>query len=170
MTSAFVDVDGMQRLNQAISQGGGVAVMPQDWVEIDALAQELNNDLELYPVIHAWPTKDGAQLTFWCAYCKDHHVHGRHIGFENLVARFGTHPLGPGLTARRFACTFNDRVPGGRGFCTCPIASGDGHRVAHCYHMDSPYWQHGYIIHEVPAGDARALRKVSRPRRKRSRN
>jgi hypothetical protein len=42
--------------------------------EIDSLAAKLDREIQLYPVIHAWRTNKGSQLTFWCTYCKDHHV------------------------------------------------------------------------------------------------
>jgi len=59
-------------------------------------------------------------------------------------------------------CTYNPNVPGGSGFCTCPVDSGDGHRVAHCWKTDSAYLEHGYILHEVEPNDVRALQKPSK--------
>jgi len=152
--------------------------------QINALAKELDREVELYPVIHAWRTNyhGGSQLTFWCRYCKDHHVHGRHHGpgtfrdDENVV-QLRTTPEGlirriPGMArlwkayVRRFEqCTYNPDVPGGRGVCTCPIGSGDGHRVAHCWNREpGSYYEHRYILHEVEPNDARATRRPQRTR------
>ena len=141
--------------------------------EIDSLAAKLDREIQLYPVIHAWRTNKGSQLTFWCTYCKDHHVHGRHIGdayvrYANnkVLGRLARNPQIDWLYrayVRKFAsCKFNDRFPGGRGVCTCPFGSGDGHRVAHCWKTDSAYWRHGYILHEVETNDVRALQKPKR--------
>jgi 3-polyprenyl-4-hydroxybenzoate decarboxylase len=32
--------------------------------QINALAKELDRDIELYPVVHCWRTNNGSQLTF----------------------------------------------------------------------------------------------------------
>ncbi len=37
----------------------------------------------------------------------------------------------------------------GRLPCTCPLGSGDGHRVAHCSDPRSPYYASGYVLREV---------------------
>lgn len=169
--------------------------------QIDALARDLDRELQRYPVIHAWPASNGSQLAFWCIGCETEHVHGRHIGRDYCFHcrahhAHGTHPPAPGCTdcnycqvetkllarrsfapvarqadqgwrrqvAAREACEYNPNVPGGRGFCTCPIGSGDGHRVAHCYNTASPYYAHGYILHEVEPNDARALTKPMGPK------
>lgn len=142
--------------------------------QMEALARDFNNDVELYPVIHAWPTQSGSQLQFWCRYCKDYHVHGRHMGTAYIAAvdrSDAKNSWVPRLDAvlplrlwKRYLegfanCTFNDCVPGGRGLCTCPVGAGNGHRVAHCWNTASAYYRHGYFLHEVPPNDARAVRK-----------
>lgn len=148
-----------------------------DMDQAEALADDLNRQLTLYPVIHAWRTNNGSQLTFWCRYCKDHHLHGRHSGasYIDSVNRWDAEnnwtcrvdavlPLR--LWKRRLQrfgkCTFNDRAPGGRGVCTCPMGSANGHRVAHCWKRDSAWYEHGYILHEVEPNDVRALQKPKR--------
>jgi hypothetical protein len=149
---------------------------------INAIAKEEDREIELYPVVHAWRTNyhGGSQLTFLCRYCKDHHVHGRHGGpshidsvnrwdaEDNWVPRIDA--VLPLRLWRRYLqrfgkCTYNDRVPGGRGVCTCPAGSGDGHRVAHCWNTDSAYYKHGYVLHEVEPNDVRALQKLKRTRK-----
>ncbi len=45
--------------------------------QMEALADDMNRELEPYPVVHAWRTPNGSQLQFWCRFCKTHHVHGR---------------------------------------------------------------------------------------------
>lgn len=163
---------------------------PDDWTvaerdQIIAMAKEEDSRVDLFPVVHAWRTRyhGGSQLTFWCRYCKDHHVHGRHSGPgryvdpDDNVVQVRTTPEGlirriPGMArlwkayVRRFeTCRYNPDVPGGRGICTCPMGSGDGHRVAHCWKEDSPYFRHGYILHEVEPEDPRAFTKPKRARR-----
>lgn len=152
--------------------------------QINALAKDLDREIDLRPVVHAWSTNRGCQLTFWCKFCKDHHVHGRHSGPGTFVDTSGsvvqlrTTPDGtvrriPGMARlwqayvhRVQHCRFNDRSPGGRGVCTCPLGSGDGHRVAHCWNRQpGSYYEHGYILHEVEPNDARATRKPTRVRR-----
>jgi hypothetical protein len=156
--------------------------------QINTMAKEEDRNIQLYPVVHAWRTSyhGGSQLTFWCRYCKDHHVHGRHTGpgryvdpNDNVVVLqpdkqkiTGMEKLWRNYVRRFEQCTYNSNVAGGRGVCTCPIGSGDGHRVAHCsdpfpYRETdvSPYRAHGYILHEVEPNDARALVKPKRTRR-----
>ena len=97
--------------------------------QMEALADEMNRDLEPYRIIHAWPTKDRSQLTFWCRYCKTYHVHGRHSGtsYIDAVNRYDAHNKWvPRIDAvlplrlwrrylQRFAkCMYNSNVPGGR--------------------------------------------------------
>ncbi|WP_104183292.1 hypothetical protein [Mycobacterium avium] len=53
--------------------------------EIVRLATQIDKELR-YPVVHAWKTKDGSQLQFWCKYCRTHHVHGRHLGPSRVEA------------------------------------------------------------------------------------
>lgn len=142
--------------------------------QIEALADDLNRDLLRYPVIHAWRTKNGSQLQFWCRYCKDYHVHGRHspndAEYYSHPDRVATEnpcsPLPQRMWLRylsRFAnCTFDSRYPGGRGICTCPMGSGDGHRAPHCWRDDSGYKQRGYLLHEVEPEDPRATTKPPR--------
>lgn len=162
---------------------------PHDWTvaerdQINAMAKEEDRNIERFPVVHAWRTDSGSGLTFWCKYCKSHHTHGRHSGpgtfvdeSDNVVP-LRTTPDGRirgirGMArlwkayVRRFQqCTFNPNVPGGRGVCTCPMGSGDGHRATHCGNRDSgPYYEHGYILHEVEPNDARATAKPKRTRR-----
>lgn len=171
-----------ERINAANAAAGwptDFSVAERD--QIDALARELDRQLQRYPVIHAWPTNNGSQLTFWCQWCKTHHVHGRHSGTsyldavaranakENWTPRFGA--ILPLRVWKRYlqrfaSCRYNPNKPGGRGFCTCPVGSGNGHRVAHCWRTDSAYYDHGYILHEVEPNDARALRKPTRKRQR----
>lgn len=142
--------------------------------QLEALAEELNRDLR-YPVIHCWATNNGRQLTFWCRYCKAHHVHGRHHGpgtmsyytdDERVATEHPDSPLPDRVWQQyllRFGqCTYNSRYPGGRGICTCPMGSADGHRAPHCWKADSGYRWHGYVLHEVHANDARACTKPKR--------
>ena len=139
--------------------------------QIEALADDLNRELR-FTVVHAWATRNGSQLTFWCRYCKTHHVHGRHHGPETVdhythaSSVASEHPDSPvsermwrEYLSRFGECTYSSWVPGGFGICTCPVGSADGHRVAHCWNTQSPYWATGYRLHEVPANDVRALRK-----------
>jgi hypothetical protein len=175
----------------AVYAAVGIPDSDTDWTtaerdQINAMAKEEDRNVERYPVVHAWRTSyhGGSQLTFWCRYCKDHHVHGRHMGpgtfvdASDNVVQLRTTPDGNirgirGMArlwkayVRRFQqCTFNDRAPGGRGICTCPMGCGDGHRVAHCHNREpGSYYEHGYILHEVHASDARATVKPVRPKR-----
>lgn len=157
----------IRAVNEAVGWGGWT-LAERD--QLEALANDLNRDLK-YPVVHAWATKDGSQLQFWCVGCNTHHVHGRHHGSSFVAwareeAEKSAHPSSP-LTGRmwaaytqRFAnCTYNPDVPGGRGICTCPMGCGDGHRSPHCWNTYSPYWNHGYRLHEVEPHDARATVK-----------
>jgi hypothetical protein len=161
--------------------GGPVLHCGEDWT-VAKLADELDQEVERYLVLHAWRTDyhGGSQLTFWCRYCKDHHVHGRHHGpgryandnndVVSLVDTSSTLAKQVRRLWRKYVrafegCTYNPDVPGGRGTCTCPMGSGDGHRVAHCWKPDSGYYDHGYILHEVAPNDARALVKPKRVRK-----
>lgn len=146
--------------------------------QINAGAERIAQDTEDCPVVHAWRTKNGSQLTFWCKHCKEHHFHGRHMGdsYVTAVARSDAQnnwmPRGDAVLPlrlwkqrmRQFAsCTFNDRVPGGSGFCTCPMGSGDGHRQPHCYNQKpGRHYECGYFLHEVEPNDTRATRKPPR--------
>ncbi|AMU74388.1 hypothetical protein [Mycobacteroides abscessus] len=153
-----------------------------DWTQaerdqINALAKDQDRQIDLYPVVHAWRTDNGSGLTFWCKFCKSHHTHGRHGGpgkaeahdrwdaEENWVPRIDA--VLPLRLWRRYlqrfsTCKFNPNKPGGRGFCTCPVGSGDGHRAAHCGNRTGAYYEHGYILHEVEPNDARATRRPTR--------
>ena len=37
--------------------------------QINAGAERIAQDTEDCPVVHAWRTKNGSQLTFWCKHC-----------------------------------------------------------------------------------------------------
>lgn len=142
--------------------------------QIEAMADDLNRDLR-YPIVHAWAVNRGSQLKFWCVGCKGYHVHGRHSGPSFAAwarkAEETAHPDSP-LSAQMWEtyvhrverCTYNIHVPGGRGTCTCPMGSGDGHRAPHCWRADSPFQRYGYVLHEVEPNDARATAKPSRLR------
>lgn len=150
---------------------------------INAMATEDDRNIELYPVVHAWRTNycGGSQLTFWCKYCRDDHVHGRHTGpgryiddndnvvalkpKEDSVLALQVRKLWRNYVRRFEQCRFNPNAPGGRGICTCPMGSGDGHRVAHCHKRDSAYYDHGYVLHEVAPNDPRATARPRRTRR-----
>lgn len=172
---------------QRIADANTAAGVDTDWTvaerdQMEAFADDLNRDLELYPVIHAWRTNDGSQLQFWCQYCKDHHFHGRHLGPARIesIKRWDAErnwvpradavvplPLWQRHLQQSADCTFNDTVLGGRGFCTCPAGSGDGHRASHCWNREGAYCAHGYILYEVEPNDGRALQKPKRTRRAR---
>jgi hypothetical protein len=135
--------------------------------QIDAAARDMDRAMSRYPVIHAWPTEDGSQLTFWCQSCKGHHVHGRHASLNSILEAWGSSCGNVGDLwleyLKKFeACNYNPNWPGGRGFCTCPVGTGNGHRIAHCWNSKSPYYDHGYYLHAVPPNDVRALRKPQR--------
>jgi hypothetical protein len=91
------------------------------------------------PVLRA--VRQGVQLTFWCRYCRTHHLHGAHGNCDGC------------------GCRLHDSLFG-RGPCTCPPGSGDGHRVAHCWNPKSPYKATGYILREVAAAPKRAAGPV----------
>jgi hypothetical protein len=142
---------------------------------MEALADDLNRELARYPVIHAWRTQNGSQLKFWCQFCNSHHTHGRHLGparieaiklwdaETNWVPRTDT--VLPLHLWQRHLQQFADCRFNGKGYCTCPTGSGDGHRTPHCGNRDGAYYERGYILHEVEPNDARALHKPVRPRR-----
>lgn len=65
--------------------------------------------------------REGVHVVITCPWCHREHAHGAHE---------------PGGRCK------HDPMRGGP--CTCPIGSGDGHRVAHC-HGDNP----GYIVREA---------------------
>lgn len=172
---------------QRIYEAGKAAGVDVDWTlaerdQMEALANYLNKELSRYPVIHAWRTKDGSQLQFWCKHCKDHHFHGRHLGLSRVEAinRWDAEtnwvPRSDAILPhwlwvahlQQFAdCNFNDGVPGGRGFCTCPTGSSDGHRAPHCWNRQGAHYERGYILYEVEPNDARALQKPKRKPRAR---
>lgn len=156
--------------------GGRVLGCGEDWT-VNKLSSQLDHELELYPVVHAWRTDNGSGLTFWCKFCKSHHIHGRHHGPASVEAdnrRDAEDNWAPRFDAvlplrlwRRYlqrssGCKFNPNKPGGRGFCTCPTGSGDGHRSTQCGNRRGAYYEHGYILHEVEPNDSRATRKPTR--------
>lgn len=167
-----------QRIDAANKAAGGQV----DWTvaerdQMEALADDLNRELERYPVIHAWRIDNGSGLAFWCKHCKTHHVHGRHGGqgtveaYNRWDAESNWVPRSDAVLPlwrwkahlQQFAgCAFNLNFPGGRGICTCPAGSGDGHRAAHCGNREGAWYEHGYILHEVEPNDARALREPQR--------
>lgn len=146
--------------------------------QICQVTDQIVETIERYPVVHAWRTNNGSQLTFWCKYCMDYHTHGRHSGdsYVRAVARRdaedGWNPRADAVLPLRIwkrymrqhaSCMYNSDVPGGFGFCTCPMGSGDGHRAAHCWKREpDTFYAHGYILHEVEPNDARAT-KPTRP-------
>jgi hypothetical protein len=149
----------------------------------NALVRDLDRQVERYPVVHAWRTDKGSGLVFWCKYCKSEHTHGRHHGpgrfaEDDNVVQLRTTPDGrirriPGMARlwkkyvlRHEQCMFNPNRPGGRGVCTCPMGSGDGHRSTHCTSRNGEYFKHGYFLHEVEPNDARATRKPNERGRK----
>lgn len=159
--------------------GGSILGCGEEWT-VSQLAKQLDQQLDRYPVVHAWRTDNGSGLTFWCKFCKSHHTHGRHGGpgeaevhdrwdaEDNWVPRIDA--ALPLRLWRRYlqrftSCKFNSNKPGGRGFCTCPTGSGDGHRSTQCTNRSGAYYEHGYILHEVEPNDARATRKPTRTRR-----
>jgi len=72
-------------------------------------------------------TRDGINLSVWCDHCQRLHHHG--------------------------VCSGDPRCPAtqtrGRNACICPPGTGNGHRVAHCADPASPYYETGYVLHEV---------------------
>lgn len=148
--------------------------------QMEALADDLNRELRRYPVVYAWRTKDGSQLQFWCMHCRTQHVHGRHLGASRIEAinrwdaESNWFPRSDAILPQwlwvahlqEFAdCRFNEHVLRGRGICTCPAGSGDGHRAAHCWNRDGAHYEQGYILYEVEPNDARAVCKPKRARR-----
>ncbi|MCV7230635.1 hypothetical protein [Mycolicibacterium komossense] len=159
----MIELDDTWRRIYDANTAAGIAT---DWTlaerdQMEALAADMDRELQRYPVIHAWPTANGSQLQFWCTFCKDHHSHGRHgVPPEDRLGSPGSL-----LSERKWSeylqmidsCTFN-----GRGICSCPPGNGDGHRGTHCGNRSGAYYQHGYILHEVRPDDSRAIRKPTR--------
>ncbi|MER5671144.1 hypothetical protein [Pseudonocardia alni] len=79
------------------------------------------------PVLDAYATRDGL-LKVWCEHDRRWHTHGRH--------HRGTGCRHNGFTGSP---------------CTCPVGTGDGHRVEHCTCPGSPYRTtlNGYVLREV---------------------
>lgn len=82
------------------------------------------------PVLEAYRTDNGTQLSVWCGYCNREHRHSRHDPDTGCTA-------------------YDKRTHRFRAACTCPPGTGDGHRVAHCHDADSPYADSGYVLREV---------------------
>ena len=149
--------------NRAAGVDAGWTVAQRD--QMEALVSDMNFELDRYPVIHAWRSKNGSQLQFWCKFCRDHHFHGRHGGNpETRGPRAGS--VLPLRLWKRYIKKHADCTHRfGRGFCTCPAGSGDGHRAPHCWNRQmGEYYRRGYILHEVEPNDSRALRKPKRTR------
>lgn len=149
--------------------------------EIPVLADQFNQGLSRFPVVFALAVNNNTQLEFWCKFCKAYHLHGRHGGqghvdAENRYdAEQGWFPrIDAVLPVRRWKrylqrfseCRYDLWSPLRRkAMCTCPAGSGDGHRAPHCSNREpGRYYEHGYILYEVPPGDPRATR-APRPRR-----
>ena len=67
--------------------------------EINRLTTELDREIDLRPVVHAWRTSyhGGSQLEFWCKRCRDVHTHGRHSGPGTYIdPKDNVVPLRPG--------------------------------------------------------------------------
>lgn len=79
---------------------------------------------------------NGPYVDVWCEHCKRDHQHGRHES--------GT------------ACRWDMMRPDAEK-CTCPLGSGDGHRVAHCGDPDSPYADSGYVVAETSSPRPRRM-------------
>lgn len=159
---------------QRIADANAALGLDTDWPvaardQMEAFADDLNRELERYPVVHAWQTSNGRQLTIWCRFCKTHHSHGRH-GRGDLVDDRGPRAgsvLSPRLWKRYLQrlrhCRYDLWSPGRRhATCTCPVGSGDGHRVAHCSNRDGAWYKHGYFLHEVEPNDSRAVHRPNR--------
>lgn len=96
--------------------------------------------MEKPPTLFARRSKNGGGLDVWCRYCQRDHHHGRHRNGGECTYR--------GLHSER---------------CTCPVGSGDGHRVAHCAgNNDSLYQDTGYILVEDDAKAEKPPRKLKR--------
>lgn len=161
--------DTWQRIAEA-NQAAGIdpqwSVAERD--QMEAAADDLNTELERHPVVHAWQTKNGRELTFWCKFCKTYHFHGRHGG--NLGDDRGPQAnavlslrLWKRYLQRLRQCRYDLWIPGRRrAACTCPIGTGDGHRAPHCVNRDGAWYRHGYILHEVEPNDVRAFDKPKR--------
>jgi hypothetical protein len=82
------------------------------------------------PVLPGTASESGRKLIVWCPFCGEH-AHGRHGACE------------PGTCDCPLHAEYTIR-----GRCTCPVGSGDGHRVAHCT-RDTPFRATGYYVQEV---------------------
>lgn len=163
--------DTWQRIEAAHTAAGtGQQTTVAERDQTDALAADLERELQRSPVVHAWQTDNGHQLMFWCKFCTTHHFHGRHTGSDASDAR-GPRAgsvlplrLWRGYLKRLRTCLYDPHCRGQRrAACTCPPGSGDGHREAHCWNRDpGPYYRRGYILREVEPNDARATRKPAR--------
>lgn len=90
--------------------------------------QHLRRNTMTAPTLDGYVTEDdGINVCVWCEHCTRWHYHGHHCGGSD-------------------ECSFTG-VPFTR--CTCPLGTGNGHRVAHCGNPASPYSDTGYVIHEV---------------------
>jgi hypothetical protein len=83
-------------------------------------------------VLQGTATETGRQVAVWCPFCHRYHYHGRHPS---------TCP--PGTCACPLHLEYT-----ARGYCTCPVGSGDGHRVSPC-RDGSPLAERGYWVQEV---------------------
>ncbi|BBY86691.1 hypothetical protein MTOK_24730 [Mycolicibacterium tokaiense] len=144
-----------------IAEANAAAGIDTDWSvaerdQTEALADDLNRELERFPVVHAWRNKSGSQLQFWCRFCKSHHFHGRHGGNPDTRGP-GAGSVLPVRLWKRYIKKFDDcTFRFGRGFCTCPAGCADGHRAPHCSNRQGDYYTRGYILHEVEPNDYRA--------------
>jgi hypothetical protein len=78
--------------------------------------------------------RSGAQLTFYCAWCRCQHWHGAHDGTRCKDAAC--------------RCPLHSPQRSMYGPCRCPPGTGNGHRHQHCTSPDSPF-VHGYYLKEV---------------------
>lgn len=171
------DPEFKQRLTEVNRAIGLPPPTPEELAEISRRANDVIRQLVRHPVVHAWATKSGSQLQFWCRYCEKYHYHGRHMGSSYIDAENRwdeEHNWQPNPNAvlplhawRKYlskfiGCRYNPNVPGGKGVCSCPFGCADGHRAAHCWREDSGYRRGGYILHEVHPNDERAHRKPRR--------
>lgn len=162
---------------QRIAEANAAAGVADDWTvaerdQMEALADDLNRELEWAPMVYAWRTKNGSQLQFWCQHRKGYHHHGRHVTGQGYSLDGKAGSVLPLRLWKRYVrkiqfCNYNPDAPGGRGFCTCPAGISDGHRAAHCWKEDSGYYSHGYFLHEVEPNDERATVRPKRQNTKR---